>query len=144
MSFGYLKHMSQSTNMREIIFRGKRLDNGEWVYGSFLKDPNGSYITDGNKYILDTRVMIEVDPATVGQYTGLKDKEGKKIFEHDVVERPDLSRKVHVVRYENERFALYKGMGDDIDTQVDCDSFSNPVAFETVLGNLHDSPELLK
>ena len=70
--------------MREIKFRGKRLDNGEWIYGSLLV----SHFKDDKKerYFItqfsgNYTFEHEVDPATVGQYTGLKDEHGKEIYE---------------------------------------------------------------
>ena len=74
--------------MREILFRGKRIDNGEWVYGQYVYllnartedgEPIKHMIVDGTPF------GHTVDPSTVGQYTGLTDKNGKRIFEGDIL-----------------------------------------------------------
>ena len=132
--------------MREILFRGKRKDNGKWVEGTFL------HLRVGREYICDGTVWIgtlqpckeEVLPETVGQYTGLTDKNGKKIFEGDIVAGAVhwLERmKNGVVAFRDGSFGLtwYRGEVEQFNPFT---SMCN-VEYE-VIGNIHDNPELLK
>lgn len=82
--------------MREILFRGMREDNGEWIYGDLLQDRDlGEMMIEHFDYYIDENgrqrdyCQYEVIPKTVGQYTGLTDSEGNKIFEGDVIKYAD-------------------------------------------------------
>ena len=143
---------------REILFRGKGkgLKQGEWIYGSFVED------TDLNACcIRDKSLVYElVDRETVGQYTGLTDKNGKKIFEGDICKVTYLDRRcnsngkhylaenemIEKVVFKNGAFcfkviiediAMYRPIGFDIYEK-------QKIKYVEVIGNIYDNPELLE
>lgn len=90
--------------MREILFRGKRVDNGSWVYGDFTKPCNIVWIEEDKRLNNDLVIFDEkVQEETLGQYTGLKDKSGKKIFEGDIVRKQTFGKMRDISTYENEK-----------------------------------------
>ena len=123
--------------MRETIFRGKRVDNGEWVYGDLIRYENGEVAILQKKFskfgyeATELSRRIKVIPETVGQYTGLQDKNGKQIFEWDIVEW--FGRKYTVV-YKEGRFI---GEEEQI-IGVDEYKFINLYGSLEVVGNVHD------
>lgn len=132
--------------MREILFRGKRKDNGELVYGNYA-------ITDNNEkqhFIFQNKAFeFEVVPETVGQYTGITDDNGKKIFEGDILgvtnDDPDYDyiTKVYLdcdtlcVDVQGQDYD-YTSIGFAIEIWDDeCDQVE-------IIGNIYDNPELLE
>lgn len=137
--------------MREILFRGKRVDNGEWVEGNLVRDakrqryfimhllitiPSGHYIED----------EYEVIPETVGQYTGLKDKDGKKIFEGDVAQYVGIFKKdFYEITFNNGSFCTRDIIRqENYGTSFDDSEFGMSGDMLEVIGNIHDNPELLE
>jgi uncharacterized phage protein (TIGR01671 family) len=127
--------------MREILFRGKRKDfDNEWLYGFYTLYNNNR----GMKPTIITGteenccILLEVIPETIGQYTGLTDKNGKKIFEGDIVL---YGFTPCVVKFDtdNARFMLYEN-GKYLKNGFNVDTMK----LKEVIGNIHDNPELLK
>lgn len=115
--------------MREILFRGKR-NNGEWVEGCYVYDNNQNYHIRAfdNCY-------YAVIPETIGQYTGLTDKNGKKIFEGDILRAtPNCDVYIGHVYYED---AQWFGARDYL-------AYAVAYSGAEIIGNIHDSPELLE
>lgn len=156
--------------MREILFRGKRLDNGEWVHGYLTVDDsrNPCFVIDYLMPRMSCYGQTEVDPATVGQFTGLTDKNGKKIFEGDIFKFKDEAWSSYYTScgteydsWEVENYGVV-GFCDDSgrfdfvrykfnENSVEADLHeNNSIAFADfvgeleVIGNIHDNPELLK
>ena len=132
--------------MREILFRGKREDNGEWIEGYLVRRP--SAIQEGKHYSPwaidrppkdpdDSGEVCFVDGDTVGQFTGLTDKNGRKIFEGDVVRYPWMA--LAKIQYDEEH-ACFFVEGQSWIEAVDGYSEKN----SEVVGNVHDNPELLE
>lgn len=125
--------------MREILFRAKRLDSGEWIHGD-LK--HGGYYDRDDMYIgvtlARTVTTYAVLPETVGQYTGLLDKNGKRIFEGDIM-RGVLGD--FVVKYYNSGAGF--GWENVYDKNNWGESFTGFADEYEVIGNIHDNPELL-
>lgn len=128
--------------MREIKFRGKRLDNGEWLYGYLIRLHGIPYIypdpanNGWNDY--------EVDPDTVGQFTGLFDKNGKQIYEGDIIASDGWSYARHYVGYRKEE-ARFVAFVIGTTPQDYCGIFQHWLDDydKKVIGNIHDNPELL-
>lgn len=156
-------HNETAEKMREILFRGKRVDNGECVYGyyyeskisgCFILSPKIKVRKKDGVVIKDSFEVAEVFPETVGQYTGLTDKNGKKIFEGDIIKAITLDTGMEclaVVCFGN---FIDENNGDEyIGFYIEFDGIKTTAAQLAmkecknrieVIGNIYDNPELLK
>lgn len=137
--------------MREILFRAKRIDNGEWVSGYYVYDyAHNAHFIFKNQFVCpncinDRRIDYsvcdyEIDPDTLCQYTGLKDKNGNRIWENDIV-RIENSMDEGIGNIE-----FYGGMwyvdGEPSNSLHDIVEYDDGEL--EVIGNIFDTPELLK
>ena len=140
--------------MREILFRGKRIDNGEWVEGFLLEQDNPEYhvyIVKAFKAEMDNRNMDilecdmeEVDPSTVGQYTGLTDKNGKRIFDGDICRNTKTGEIVSVKWHGTMVGYVWSKPRNDNKCLYDFGELFRVYDKYEVIGNIHDNPELVK
>lgn len=130
--------------MHEILFRGKRIDNGDWVYGSLIDGIYGAVPVIATLPSMDDDFTLDfeydhVDPATLGQYTGLKDKNGKKVFEGDIIRKTNEGRHPQI-------FTANIRTNFRVNEEVyysPCDHFTESCEYE-IIGNIHDNSELLE
>lgn len=132
--------------MREILFRGKRVDNGEWIDGFFAKSGDRCFIIIDNDSLDGCVKMKEVAPETVGQYTSLTDKNGMKVFEGDILIDDDNWFKGLVV-------FRHISISPDFDDSCEGSGFYAVVqripyrgltyiCSSKIIGNIHDNPDL--
>ena len=117
--------------MKEIKFRGKRVDTGEWIYGDLLHWNNKAAILqwdDTASIDIKNRLVIS---STVGEFTGLLDKTGKEIFEGDILKFGDF---VWTVEWKNDRLGF--GYLESADRMLECDGDHCEV-----IGNIHEKKE---
>jgi len=125
--------------MREILFRGKTLKTGDWVFGSLLVWPDGSCeICSCPVVTPDVADRCKVDPDTVGQYTGAKDKHGQRIFEGDILK--DGRHGNFEVWYDEPICQFVAGHEGHLRPCMNRGTTQNL----EIIANVHDNPELLE
>lgn len=140
--------------MRQIKFRGKRKDYGYWLYGDYCSLPSSTILFISEKQSVDfERVITE----TVGQFTGLVDRNGKEIYEGDILLSQGQNKEfIQVVEFHNTDKTCGRGWvgvnhvqielinGEEIKNKISdrFSYFSFPCSCE-IIGNIHDNPELL-
>ena len=132
--------------MREIKFRGKRIDTVEWVYGDLIENQGRYYIyyatSDTTLENEDDTIIVlaeEVDPDTVGQYTGLKDRNGQDVYEGDLLRTPEGN--IMIAEWVGSGIVT-RCMTPTYDGMMNTNRYAYPVS--EVIGNIHDNPKLLE
>lgn len=125
--------------MREILFKAKRKDDGEWVEGYYMPRPNNPGKLRNYIVVVSQEKWYEIVPETLCQYTGIKDKNSQKIWENDIIkhERSDTTGAVKWFKED------YVGWCVD-DVQINEQQFTEEMWNECdVIGNIFDDPELI-
>lgn len=150
--------------MREILFRGKRMDNGEWVKGFYVCVLDTHYIMTGKFDSLTNGIInseaYKVDPSTIGQFTGLTDRNGVKIFEGDIIRWHDntelsVSGQIAEVCYgeyidadsdfdDVYSLGFYFKLFDEDKTCATINWLTECKNDFDIIGNIYDNPELLE
>ena len=120
---------------REILFRGKRADTKEWIYGDVQQNVDAVKIREQEPNIQHVARSFVVIPETVGQYTGMKDKNGRRIFEGDIILPHGYKPEACPVFYEDFCFQI------DSNICVLCVADEEDIE---VIGNIYDKPDLLE
>lgn len=131
---------------REILFRGKRVDNGEWIEGFFAKSGDKTFILIDNDIAVGYVAMKEVIAETVGQFTGLTDKNGTNIFEGDIVKYTNTQRGVYEIGQKMRGVVVFD---EKIGCYISKNNFQRHPDFWfsediEVIGNIFDNPGLLE
>ncbi len=126
--------------MRTIKFRGYNRKNKQWLYGFYLQNRGAHFVCPDEFATGKSWDDYEVDPDTVGQFTSLTDKNGKEIYEGGIVQCGDF---VYQVVYEGKRYASF-GLLRSKDVFMHYFGEAMEASECTVIGNIHDNPELLK
>lgn len=142
---------------REIRFRGKRIDNKEWAYGDLLQYNDGSVcigvrsktFTDDGYQNVEYSNVYYVDEYTIGQFTGLYDKNGKEIYEGDIVRFYFMTFKTgtselfqtsnFLGEIKTNKYNQYMILSNGLEIHIE-----NAIKYGEIIGNIHDDPELLK